>query len=312
MNAVHRSVFTRPFALFLTFSAVALGIACTETMPADESRVASDSGANAAAQPMERQRVALTAEIMQRKDVTSASGAASPPALPESPVSQAQASAGMVIRNGNASIEVDSLELAVAAVRQLAATLGGYIGNVAMSTGEYTVRSATIEIKVPSARFEEALTGLTPIGKVENSSSTAEDVGEEFVDITARVANARRLEERLVTLLATRTGKLEDVLAVERELARVREEVERYEGRLRYLRTRVATSTLTVTVHEEAPIVNPNPGTSIIGESVRNMWRNFVRFVAVGIESLGVLIPVSLVAWGLLLAWRRWRRPSPA
>ena len=71
---------------------------------------------------------------------------------------------------------------------------------------------------------------------------TAEDVGEEFVDVSARMENARRLEQRLVTLLASRTGKLSDVLAVERELARVREDIERYEGRLRYLRAHAATS----------------------------------------------------------------------
>ena len=291
----------------LVLLALTLGIACT-AMPDQESAVDSDAAANGAAPPrLSRQRAALTAERMQLKDATAAGAAAAP--APVAPARQST-SPGMVIRNGYASIEVDSLEVAVAAVRQLAATLGGHIGNVAMNTGEYAVRSATIEIKVPSARFDEALTGLVPIGKVENSSSTAEDVGEEFVDVTARMTNARRLEERLVVLLATRTGKLEDVLAVERELARVREEIERYEGRLRFLRTRVATSTLTVTVHEPVPIVNPNPGTNIIGESVRNMWRNFVRLMALGIESLGVLIPVGIVGWVLVRMWRKFRRPT--
>lgn len=207
----------------------------------------------------------------------------------------------MIIRNGNVMIEVDSLELAIDAVRTLAATLGGYVGNVSTSTGEYAVRSATIEVKVPSARFDDALGGVAPLGKVEQSNTTAEDVGEEFVDVTARVANAKRLEERIVNLLATRAGKLEDVLAVERELARVREEIERYEGRLRFLRTRVAISTLSVTVHEKAPLVSPNPGTNVIAEAFRDMWRNFVGLVAWVISSLGVVIPVAIA---LALAWR--------
>jgi hypothetical protein len=218
---------------------------------------------------------------------------------------------GMIIRNGMVSIEVDSLEVAIAAVRQLATRLNGYVGNVSMSTGEYAVRSATLELKIPSARFEEAMTSLTPIGKVEQSNSTAEDVGEEFVDVTARMTNARRLEDRLVTLLATRTGKLEDVLAVERELARVRQEIERYEGRLRFLRSRVAMSTLSVTVHERAPLVSPTPGTSVIGEAFRDMWRNFVRFVAAFISSLGVLVPAAVLVGLGVAAWRRWRRRPP-
>lgn len=215
----------------------------------------------------------------------------------------------MIIRNGNVSIQVDSMELAVTAVRALASRLGGYVGNVSTSTGEYAVRSATLELKIPSARFDEALSGMAPIGKVEQSNSTAEDVGEEFVDLTARVSNSRRLEERLITLLATRTGKLEDVLAVERELARVREEIERVEGRMRFLKSRVSMSTLSVTVHEKAPIVSPdNPGQNVIADAFRNMWRNFVTFIAMIISSLGVIIPI--VALLTLLGWW-WRRGRP-
>lgn len=216
-------------------------------------------------------------------------------------------STSMIIRTGTASVEVDSLETAIAAVQRIAASLGGWVGNTSLSAGEHEVRSATIELKVPSARYDEALAGLRPIGTVETVNSTAEDVGEEFVDLTARTANARRLEERLVTLLATRAGKLEDVLNVERELARVREEIERYEGRLRYLKTRVATSTLTVTVHERAPLVGPTPGENIIGEAFKDAWRNFVHFIAAFIASLGTLIPVAVLLGVGALAWRRYR-----
>lgn len=225
--------------------------------------------------------------------------------LPQFRSPRDSAASGMVIRNGTVTVEVDSLETAVAVVRQLAARFGGYVGNVSMSTGAVSIRSATIEVKIPAARFDEALSALSPIGKVEQSNTTAEDVGEEYVDISARTANARRLEERLITLLATRTGKLEDVLTVERELARVREEIERYEGRLRYLRTRAAMSTLSVTVHERAPLVGPTHGTSVIGEAFREMWRNFVALTAAFIASLGVLVPVGGLT---LLAWWFWRR----
>jgi hypothetical protein len=223
---------------------------------------------------------------------------------------------GMIIRNGSASVLVDSLEPAVLRVKQMAARLGGYVANTHVQTGESQVRSATLELKIPSARYEQAVSGLDPIGKVEFVNSSAEDVGEEFTDVTARVSNARRLEQRLIELLATRTGKLEDVLAVERELARVREEIERYEGRLRFLRSRVALSTLSVTVHEKAPILSATPGDNIIGAAFVQAWRNFVHFIAGIIALLGWLIPVvALVGLGWWGARRtgliaRWRRPT--
>ena len=128
------------------------------------------------------------------------------------------------------------------------------------------------------------------------------------MDITARVTNARRLEERLISLLANRTGKLDEVLRVERELARIREEIERYEGRLRYLTARVAMSTLTITIHEPGPILGNNPGENPIGEALRRAWRNFVALIAAFIASLGVLIPLGAIALGGWIGYRRWRK----
>ncbi len=235
-----------------------------------------------------------------------ASQAPPPQAVPR-PGAADSAISTMLIRRGDVSVRVDSLEPAMEALRRLAASLGGTVGNVSITAGEFTVRSATLELRIPAPRFDEAMGGLAPIGKVEHSSVTAEDVGEEYVDVRARVANARRLETRLIDLLATRTGKLEDVLAVERELARVREEIERNEGRMRWLGARVATSTIAVTVSEKAPIVGENPGQSVLGQAFVRAWQNFIGLVAWFIASLGVLVPVALVLW-LVARWWQGRR----
>ena len=223
----------------------------------------------------------------------------------------ASTASAMIIRTGQAFIEVEKVDPAVLKIRQLAAQVGGYIANSSISGGRDQIRQATLEIKIPAAKYDEAVGSLSSIGKVETVNSQAEDVGEEFVDVTARVTNARRLEERLITLLSTRTGKLDDVLHVERELARVREEIERYEGRLRYLGSRVATSTLTVTVHEPAPIIGNTPGENPIANAFRRAWKNFVGLIAAIIASLGVLIPLALIGlsgWG---AYRHWKKPTP-
>lgn len=216
-------------------------------------------------------------------------------------------SPSMIIRTGQAYIEVDSLEAAIAAVNSMAARVGGFIANTAIQSGEGQQHSATLEIKIPSVNYDQAMSGLTGIGKLRSSTTTAEDVGEEYVDVNARMANARRLEERLVTLLATRTGKLDDVLAVERELARVREEIDRYEGRLRYLRTRTAMSTLSVTVSEPAPVVG-DPGSNILVKAAVQAWRNFVNLVAELIAASGVLLPLLGLGGVVFWIWRRKRR----
>ena len=214
----------------------------------------------------------------------------------------------MVIRTGNASVEVDSLEPAMDALRRLAQRVGGFVGSSTIQSGREQLRQATMEIKVPAARFDELTGGLAPLGRVEFVNVSAEDVGEEFVDLTARVANSRRLEERLIDLLGSRTGRLQDVLAVERELARVREEIERQEGRLRYLKSRVSLSTLSVTVHEPPPLVADHPGWNPLWEAMRQAWRNFVALLAGVIASLGFVLPVAAAAGAGIFLVRRIKR----
>ena len=221
-----------------------------------------------------------------------------------------QIAQSMLIRTGSASIEVAKLDPAIIKVRQMATQLGGYVANSSISGGRDQVRSATLELKIPAARYDQAVGGLNSIGKVEAVNTSVEDVGEEFVDITARVTNAKRLEERFISLLATRTGRLQDVLAVERELARVREEIERYEGRIRFLKTRAAVSTLSVTVHEPLPLLGQAPGDNPIIGAIKQAWRNFVGFIAWMIASLGILVPVGVLlagGWYFFLRYQKGR-----
>ena len=213
--------------------------------------------------------------------------------------------ASMIIRTGNVSVEVDSLELAIAQVTQLAARLGGHVANSSTETGRRDHRVAQMTLRIPAQQFDAAIGGLKPIGKIESQNVGSEDVTEQFVDMTARMTNAKRLEDRLINLLANRTGKLEEVLAVERELARVREEIERYEGRLKYLRTRAAISTLSINLHEPFPITGAPRGSNVIVEAFKRAWRNFVYFLASTISALGVLIPLAILLIAFLWILRR-------
>lgn len=184
--------------------------------------------------------------------------------------------------------------------------------NTSLQTGSRRLRSARIDKRVPADRFDEALGGLSPLGDVEGVDINVRDVGEEYVDTEARAATRHQLEERLLDLLARRTGNLEEVLAVERELARIREEIDRFEGRLRYLRHQVSMSTLSVLLHEPEPLLTLYPRENVIVSSFQAAWRNFVTVVASLIAVLGFLVPAGLLLWflWLLVRRRRWRRAS--
>ncbi len=214
----------------------------------------------------------------------------------------------MIVRTGTAAIRVPSLDSATGRVRALAAAVSGYVANSVIQGGHDQARTASLEVKAPSPSFDRLLAGLPALGAVESVNVEAEDVGEEYVDIGARIDNDRRLQDRLLRILDTRAGKLRDVLDVERELARVREEMERYEGRLRYLRAHAAMSTLTITVYEPVPIIN-RPGANPIVAALRDAWANFVGLMAAAIAASGLIVPIAAV--GLALWWGVRRRHRP-
>jgi uncharacterized protein DUF4349 len=216
--------------------------------------------------------------------------------------------ARLIVRTGQAGIEVDSLERSMAELRRIVQRVGGFVADASVQSGRNQLRSATLQLKVPASRFDDLTQGLEPLGRLQFVNVSAEDVSEEFVDLTARVANGHRLEDRLVELLRTRTGKLQDVLSVERELARVREEIERMEGRMRFLKASAQLSTLSVNLYEPAPIVASHPGRSVIGEAFKTAWRNFVGVLAGGIASLGFVVPIVILGWGALILGKRYKR----
>ena len=213
----------------------------------------------------------------------------------------------MIIRTGEARLQVDSLEASIQAVERTAAGLGGWVAHSSSSLGERDYRQARLEVKIPAARWEDLLAGLERVGELEQLSTATEDVGEQFVDLTAQLANGRRLEDRYLELLANRTGSLEDLLAVERELARVRERIEMLQGRLRYLSQRVSVSTLVVNLYEPMDLLGVGPDEQPIRDAFRAAWRNFLGVITGGIALLGGALP--LVILGALLVWG-WRRRS--
>ncbi len=103
---------------------------------------------------------------------------------------------------------------------------------------------------MPVDRFDSFVSAVSRLGEVRTNHVGSQDVTEECFDTDARIRNKQEEEKRLLKHLAESTGKLEDILSVERELTRVRGEIEQMQGRLRFLANRAELSTVTITVTE--------------------------------------------------------------
>ena len=195
-----------------------------------------------------------------------------PPTSPGANASAAPPSASLraplVTYSGQLDLRVnDAPTRAIDAVVGVAESVGGYLS---------TRGDASVEVRVPSARFREAMTRLEPLGEVTHRSVTATDVSDEFHDAEVRLQNLRATRARQEGLLA-HAGSLADTLAVERELERVALEIDRIEGRLEYLKSRVAYSSITVNV--EALPLTPKVA---LGATPK-------RFIAIPVAWLGDL-----------------------
>ncbi len=179
----------------------------------------------------EAERGALAASA----DVPAAAEA--PPAIAKAGPSPAAAQPRKVIYSGRFRVVVAEIDRALAAVKALATDCGGYMTRMTASS---------IVIRVPAEQFEATVEALADVGTVIDKDITAQDVTEEYEDLALRLRNARALREKLEQLLA-RAKDVKEVLAVEKELARLREQTELLEGRLNRLKNRVAYATLSVT-----------------------------------------------------------------
>jgi hypothetical protein len=148
-------------------------------------------------------------------------------------------------------------DAAVAGLRGALGEFGGYVSQGGVS-GPDSTGSASFEVKVPATKIGAFRGAVRSLGDVRVDSEKAEDVTEARADVRARLSNARAEETRMIVLLAERTGTLADVMAVEKELARVRETIERFEAEERVLLGQIAMAT--VKVQLETSFVARDPG----------------------------------------------------
>ena len=175
----------------------------------------------------------------------------------------AEAADRRLVRTAALAVEVDGddrVEPALERARALTESLDGYVSWE--GPGELVLR-------IPDASLEAAMDQLAALGEVERREVRVQDVTASYTDLEIRLANARALQSRLRDLLG-QAQTVQDVLAVETELARVTAQVEGLEGQLRLLQNRVAFSTLRLTVSDG---VTPGPlGWVLVGAYQAVKW----------------------------------------
>ena len=156
-----------------------------------------------------------------------------------------------LIRNAQLDLEVKDYQAAVDKIAALTKSAGGYVDTSNSQRGGNGKLQGTVVVKILPENLDGFLLELRDLGELKNQSLSTEDVTKEYYDTQARLTNSQRMETQLQDLLKHTNGKVSELLQVERELGRVRGDIEQMQGELKLYDFQVQFATVTIAVAEK-------------------------------------------------------------
>ena len=204
-----------------------------------------------------------------------------------------------LIRTGNVSLEVQTVTDAEDKIAAWAASLGGYVTNA--NTWQY---GAGFTVRVPSARFDEAMSQVGSFGRITNRSVSSQDVSDNYYDMKSRLETKYILRDKLQSYLSE-AKDIKDLLEVERQLNEVIEDIESTESRFKRLSGQIDYSTIYINMSFE----HGKDEGGIILPDVKNSWNEIVSNIIgffwnlVKVLFYIVIFGIPIVAVAALLFW---------
>jgi hypothetical protein len=204
-----------------------------------------------------------------------------------------------IVYTADVDIVVEEFDLVPSQVKDLAEQHSGYIAKSDIRGRPGSPRSGEWTIRVPVANYEDFLAAAGELGETRSVRTDSDDVTSEFYDVEARIRNKKQEEDRLRKHLEDSTGKLEDILHVEREISRVRGEIERMEGRMRVLKDLTSLTTINLRVDEIKDYVPE--GDPTYATRVRRAFSGSISALVAAAKAVSIVIVVAVPWLGVLL-----------
>lgn len=220
-----------------------------------------------------------------------------------------------VIYRATLDMIVEDLKTASNRLQQALDSHQGYIAqaksqNVSQENpeGEWTVR-------VPVEHFTTFLNQLEQIGGITRQTIETDEVTDQYVDLQARIKNEKRLEERVLDLLSKAQDRMSAVLELEKEVSQIRENIERMEGRLRYMTDKTDFATITLAMQQR--VEQQTPQLASFSQRVSESWasmsqgtagwlQGILLFLIETLPRIVIAAVLLLVTWPLSRAWIRY------
>ncbi|SFC53333.1 DUF4349 domain-containing protein [Flavobacterium phragmitis] len=157
-----------------------------------------------------------------------------------------------IIKQGSLRFETDNLENSFSQIQKAVANNRARIINDSEGK-DFATLFRNLTIKVPSQNFDRFINDVSKgVSYFEVKNISAQDVTEEYIDLTSRLKTKKKLEERYLEILK-KANKVSEILEIEEQISTIREEIEAKEGQLKYLESRVSESTITIEFYKTIP-----------------------------------------------------------
>jgi hypothetical protein len=199
-----------------------------------------------------------------------------------------------VIKTADVEVEVkrgdfqDALNQSIG----LAGRYGGFVVSTTIDGEDH--RSGSVVLRIPANDFERVLASLEGLGEVHNEVVSGRDVSQEFIDLDARIRNFESQEAVLLRLMA-QTNSIGESIRVQHELQSVRLEIERLQGRLRYLRNQAAMSTISMRLIEAGAAPTEPPKIGVLGKAWDQAIAGALAVVSAVIVGAGIALPIAVM-----------------
>lgn len=218
----------------------------------------------------------------------------------------------LIIKTGFLSLVVKDVLEGVGKIHAFAKSKGGFVVSSNISK-DGLAPYAEVTIRIPSEVFDGGVQEVKAMGEVKSERVNGQDVTEEYTDLSSQLRNLRVSETQFLEIMK-RAQKIEDVLAVQRELTRIQGEIEVLLGRIKYLEQSAKLSTLTVylaTDPQNLPVVDSDDKwkpVAVFKDALRSLvefGKGIVDFVIWLVVYIPVWTLIALVVWIIRKWWKK-------
>ena len=209
-----------------------------------------------------------------------------------------------IIQTAYITLEVKDVPGAVETLKSLAIQKGGYISSTNIQNNYNNRLSGSVIIRIPATEFEKTLSDIKAIGTVKTVSTQGRDVTEEYVDLQAQKTSYQNQLAQYNEIMK-RAAEVEDVIVIQQQIDRVQTELNRLEGRLKYLNSQIDFSTITINLQEPEPVGGQSGHTfvSTINDGIAGFF-GMIDAIIIIVLTLLPLIIAGVAVYGIY----RWRK----